>query len=208
MLASVAWGVLQSDWFRINWPLTQVEDSILPSNKLELAYYNYSEEVAAAAEEFDLPYAYLMALIVLECSGQKPAGSRFESGIYRRMEQVRSGERRKYEDVKHKQLENASDEALKNLATSWGPFQLMGYKCVGLNVNVDDIRGDKAVYYGAKWINEEYGDLLRKEKYKDAFHFHNTGRKHPLLGGPRTHDPHYIDRGLKYIAYFEKNKPQ
>lgn len=208
MLASVVWGVMQSDWFRINWPLTQVEESFLPSNALELAHYNYSEEVAVAAEEFDLPYAYLMALIVLECSGQKPAGSRYEPGIYRRMEQVRSGERRKYEAVKHKHLENASDEALKNLATSWGPFQLMGYKCVGLDVNVNDIRGDRAVYYGAKWIDEEYGKLLRKEKYKDAFHFHNTGRKHPLVGGPRTHDPKYIDRGLNYIAYFEKNKPQ
>ena len=164
--------------------------------------------LAGKCEEFDLPYEYLMALLVLECSGQKPAGSRFENGVYNRLVQVKSGDRRKYEAVKQEHLLEASDEAIRNMATSWGPFQLMGYKCVGMDVNVNDIRGERAVFYGAKWIEEEYGRMLRKSHFKDAFHFHNTGRKHPLVGGPRTHDPNYISRGLRYIEYSKSRKPQ
>ena len=207
-LGVAALALIRTEWFRQRWPLTKVEESILPSNALELAFLNYSEEVYLAAEEFDLPYEYLMALLVLECSGQKPAGSRFENGVYNRLVQVKSGDRRKYEAVKQEHLLEASDEAIRNMATSWGPFQLMGYKCVGMDVNVNDIRGERAVFYGAKWIEEEYGRMLRKSHFKDAFHFHNTGRKHPLVGGPRTHDPNYISRGLRYIEYFKSRKPQ
>ena len=90
----------------------------------------------------------------------------------------------------------------KTWRPSWGPLQLMGYKCIGMKVNVKDIRGEDAVFNGMSWVDDEYGQLLRKGKYKDAFHLHNTGRKYPLVGGPKTHDPKYVEKGLQYIQYF------
>ena len=105
--------------------------------------------------------------------------------------------------ITHEMIADASDEALKNLAKSWGPFQLMGYKCLHLDVKVKDLRGDDALDWGAKWIKLEYGHLLRKKRYKDAFHYHNTGKTYPKSGIPKTHDPKYVDNGLKYMAYFE-----
>lgn len=171
---------------------------------LDLTWHNYSEEVKAAAAHFDLPADYLLALITLECSGRKPAGARFEPGVYNRLLAVRAGDRRKYEQVKTSHLEDATDAAVTNLATSWGPFQLMGYKCIGMEVNVADIRGDSAIWHGARWIADEYGKHLRKAHFKDAFHIHNTGRKYPAVGGPKTHDPKYVDKGLERMGWFRE----
>lgn len=169
---------------------------------LELTWENYASDVRKAASNFNLPPEYLLALITLECSGRKPAGSRYEPGVYRRLKAVQSGDTRKYEQVRTKHLKDASDGAVTNLATSWGPFQLMGYKCIGMEVRVHDLRGDSAVWHAVRWIDEEYGKHLRKGHFKDAFHIHNTGRKYPVVGGPRTHDPKYVDKGLERMQWF------
>jgi len=184
-----------------------IEETPTYTNALERAYANYSMEVSRTAEELRLPYEYLMALITLETSGFKPAGTRFEKHVFKQLKKVKSGKLNRYENIKKKTLKDAKHKALKNLATSWGPFQLMGYKCVGMEVNVHNLRSEKAVYYGAKWIKEEYGRLLKKKRYKDAFHYHNTGRKVPRNGKFYTHDPKYIPNGLKYIEYFKKHQP-
>ena len=57
----------------------------------------YSQEVQRAAEKYDLDYGYLMALLMLECSGKKPAGARFEPHVFNRSKQVRDGKRTNYE---------------------------------------------------------------------------------------------------------------
>jgi len=44
---------------------------------------------------------------------------------------------------------------------------------------------------------------LREDRYKDAFHMHNTGHLYPKSGKPRTHDPYYVAKGLAHIEYFE-----
>jgi hypothetical protein len=196
-----AFGVILTFLFWENGPTGLINQ---PSNVLERAKYNYGDEVKEYSDRLNLPYEYFMALIVLECSGNQPSGSRFEPHVFAKLKDVRDGNRRKYENVKPEILANASDDAIKNLATSWGPLQLMGYKCIGMKVNVEDIRGEDAVFHGMSWVDDEYGQLLRKGKYKDAFHTHNTGRKYPLVGGPKTHDPKYVEKGLQYIKYFSK----
>lgn len=182
-----------------------VEGVELPLGQLRDASRNYGAEISRLSKNKGLSYEYLMALIVLECSGRKPAGSRFERHVYGRLEQLRAGERSTYEDVTQGMLTDASDEALTNLATSWGPFQLMGYKCVGMGVNVAELRDAKAVEWSVKWIHKEYGWLLKSGRYKDAFHYHNTGRIYPRFGKARTHDPRYVDKGLAYMEYFRDN---
>ena len=87
---------------------------------------NYSEEALKWAEAFDLPYPYLMALIQLETGGRKPAGKRFESHVFDQLQAVRDGSRLSYENVTAAHLADASDEALRNLATSWGSFPAHG----------------------------------------------------------------------------------
>jgi len=174
---------------------------------LEEVEQNYGEQIELAAKNFNLSPHYLKALCMLECSGRKYIKPRFEPHIFEKLKLVKSGELKKFEHVTQKMLFDASDEALKNLASSWGPFQLMGYKCLLLDIKIADIRSDEAVYWGVKWIDETYGNFVRKEKYKDAFHMHNTGKTFPKSGISKTHDPEYVKNGLKYMEYFKKKTP-
>ena len=174
---------------------------------IELTKENYKEEVTRYAGEFKLPSSYLMALIILESSGRKIIPPRFEPQVYKRLKEVKMGERVSFEHVMPEHLADASDEALKNLASSWGPYQLMGYKCLLLGIKIRDIRGKDAIYWGTKWIDITYGNELRAGNYRDAFHIHNTGRRYPIFGKPFTHDPEYVNRGISYMKQFENNEP-
>jgi len=172
------------------------------NNSSQSVIDNYSNDVFKSSIEFNIPYEYLMSLIQLECSGLKPAGDRFEPHVYKQLKKVQVGALKNYENVTASHLYDASDEAIINLATSWGPFQLMGYKCILLDVKIRDIRGSNGVHYGTQWINLTYGNRLRKAEYKHCFHLHNTGKLYPSTGLPTTHDPQYVQRGLSGLKRF------
>ncbi len=170
---------------------------------------NYGAEIKKLAAQFDLSPEFLKSLIILECSGLKNVKPRYERHIYRRLVSVREGKLDRYENIRPENLRDASDDALKNMARSWGPFQIMGYKCIFLNIQLNDLRGDDALYNAVKWIDLTYGDYIRRGQYKDAFHIHNTGRPYPDDGVSRTYDPKYVQNGLMYMKYFsdfEKKK--
>ena len=171
-------------------------------NSIKSTQMNYGEEIDRLAKEYDLSASYLKALVVLECSGKKPVKPRFEKHVFQKLQKVRDGKRKQFERITKEDLYDASDDALKNLASSWGPFQLMGYKCLHLEVKVSDIRGEDALDWGVRWVHMEYGHLLKSEKFKDAFHYHNTGRVIPSNGKLLTHDPKYVDRGIRYMGLF------
>jgi hypothetical protein len=173
-------------------------------NVVDRTLRNYGTEVLKHAKTHQLPPEYLLALIILESSGRKIIPPRFEPHVFERLKEVKNNQRAAYEHVTPEHLADATHEALKNLASSWGPFQLMGYKCLLLDIKVKDIRGNDAIYWGIHWIDLTYGRELRNGKYKDAFHIHNTGRRHPLVGKPFTHDPNYVTRGLEYMKAFEQ----
>ncbi len=160
---------------------------------------NYGKKLEELALEFNLPSEYLKSLIILESSGKKKVPSRFEKHVYKKLIALREGKISKYETLKSHHLKNASDAAIKNLASSWGPFQLMGYKCLDLGIKVSDIRGDNALFWGVYWINKEYGDYLRNNKFEEAFRIHNTGSPYG-----KTYHSHYVSNGLKHIEYFKK----
>ncbi len=164
--------------------------------------YNYGTEIDDAAKKYDLNASFLKSLCALESSGKSNPGSRFEPHVYQKLKKLKNKEIDKYDCLFPKDLQNASDEALKNLATSWGPFQLMGYKCLELGVTVKDLRGRNTIDHSVDWISKSYGHLIRAKKYEDAFHFHNTGRVVPRLGRYLTYDKSYVPRGIKYMKYF------
>lgn len=176
------------------------------SFKLERTQKNYGTEVDRLSKEFNLPSDYLKALITLECSGRKEFEPRFERHVYTQLKKVRDRHTNNFGSITNKIIHNASDGALKNLATSWGPFQLMGYQCIELGVNLQDIRGKDALYWGIYWINKQYGKRLRRNEFQDAFHIHNTGKPFPKNGISKTHDPNYIKNGLEYLQYFSMHR--
>lgn len=197
-----------SEWLQNKFGITLPEDPRPPGvNDLEWCERNYKDEMLTLSAEYNVPYEYLMALAVLECSGNKPAGHRFEKHILRRLEKIQSGKSMRFEGITTEHLKALDEQGLKNLATSWGPFQLMGYKAIHLDAVVNDLRDeDLAAEIGVKWIKKEYGHFLEKGKFKDAFHYHNTGDRFPLSGRPKTHDPYYVSNGLKFMKYFAARK--
>lgn len=169
----------------------------------EAVLENYGKEIDQIAKEFKINPSYLKALCMLESSGRKPVPPRFEKHVYRRLLLVKKGINEQYEHVQSKHISDIDDEGLMNLASSWGPFQLMGYKCLLLDIKIKDIRGEESVYWGVKWIDMTYGKYLKENRYEDAFHIHNTGMPFPKNKKPRTYDPNYVESGKKWMKYFD-----
>jgi hypothetical protein len=170
---------------------------------LQKTIRNYGAEVDRYAAQLDLPNSYCKALINLESSGRKVFKPRFEKKVFRQLMLVRDGTISNYGSITQKEIGNASDEALKNLATSWGPFQLMGYLVINMDIRVQDIRGENAVYWGMRWIKKRYGNYLEENRFSDAFHIHNTGKPLPKSKISYTTDPNYVKKGLLYMQWFE-----
>lgn len=166
----------------------------------------YGEEVGLIAAQYGHAPEYYLALIMLESSGRSEIPSRFEPHVYDELKAVQNSKRKRYEHVSYRNIKNISDEGLRNLASSWGPFQIMGYKCLELKITVADIRGHESIRYGMMWINKNYGKRIKKKQYTNAFHYHNTGRLFPKNGKSMTHDPNYITNGLKYMAYYRQKR--
>ncbi|MFN5252125.1 MAG: hypothetical protein ACOVQJ_02295 [Bacteroidia bacterium] len=180
-------------------PKTTYSQDIGPEYVLE----NYGIEIQQEAYQLQLPPEYFAALCMLESGGRKPCPPKFEKHVYAKLKMVHAGTKVRYEHVTPHEIGNASDGAIRNLASSWGPFQIMGYKCLLLDVNIEDLRGPQSVHWSMRWINENYGSYLRKKDYKSAFHMHNAGSPFPKNGKTKTHDPNYVKNGLKWMNYFK-----
>ena len=170
---------------------------------LDMVEKHFGSDIDSAAQVYDMNADYLKALCMLECSGKKAIEPRFEPHVYKQLKKVQLGELSNYEHVRPEMLADANDEALRNLASSWGPFQLMGYKCLLLGIKIRDIRGPESVLYGVKWIQMTYGECIKNKQFRDAFHIHNTGQRFPQNGKSKTHDPQYCQKGLRYMKHFE-----
>ena len=93
---------------------------------VERTWLNYSEDVKEVSTELNLPTNYLLALIALECTGRKEVPSRYESHIFNKLIKVRDGDIESFEGIVQGDIINSNDDALKNLASSWGAFSTHG----------------------------------------------------------------------------------
>ncbi|MBN1647549.1 MAG: hypothetical protein JW874_05910 [Spirochaetales bacterium] len=79
---------------------------------------NYGGEIDRVAELLKLPAPYFKALVIIECSGEKPAPHRFEQHVYKRLKELKSGKTSEYKNIKSADLENTDDDTLKSMASS------------------------------------------------------------------------------------------
>ena len=176
--------------------------NFLNPSGLEYVEENYGADIDDASGVYGYDSTFLRALCMLECGGRQHIKPRFEKHIFNRLKRVRDSGKGDYEGIPASEFASASDDALRSLASSWGPFQIMGYKCLQLGIKVKDLRGPRAVHWAMKWIEVNYGYLLKAGRYADAFHMHNTGSLRS--SGSRTHDPNYVRNGLKYMKEFKQ----
>lgn len=159
---------------------------------------HYGAEVEDICKEIGMPAAYFKALIVLECSAKKNPPSRYEHHVFEKLSAVKNGKIKSYSGIRKADLEGYSDQTIKQLATSWGALQLMGYNCLKLNISIDELRGSNSLRHSIIWCEKNYGTYLKNRDFRNAFHIHNTGKPHPLFWVAQTHDPAYVSRGIAY----------
>lgn len=181
------------------WLFTKLIKPVTNQHLLYKVKKNYSQQVDQICKEKQLPANFFKALIILESSADKKPKSRFEKHIYQRLLQVKHGKRKVFTGLKQKDLRRYSDTDLKMLATSWGPFQIMGYHVIRMGITVDALRGKNAIKHGVRWCNQNYGRYLKNRNFKDAFHIHNTGKPFPKHLIPQTYDPAYVFKGILFM---------
>ncbi|MBN2723534.1 MAG: hypothetical protein JXR95_05620 [Deltaproteobacteria bacterium] len=167
----------------------------------------YSGKVNSESSKYGVDPYFFLALIMLETSGRDHL-PRFEEHIHSRLLKYRKLKNGSFRKIPSGQLKKLSERDIRYFASSWGPFQIMGYNAYHLGIPVQELSGSNAITHGMKWIMKEYGYLIKRKRYKDALHYHNTGRKFPVDGKSLTHDPSYVFRGMKYIEYYRSNKKE
>ena len=135
----------------------------------DMAILNYKDKIDSLSGIFKLSPDYLMALIMLESSGKKEVPVRFEKRIYELLLLTKNGKIAGFEQIKTQNLKSFSKKDLKKLASSYGPFQIMGYKSIELKIHFQSLIGENHLYWAIKWIDTDYGNYARNGDFKNAF---------------------------------------
>ena len=98
------------------------------------------------------------------------------------------------------QIAALRDEVLRELATSWGFTQIMGYHVLGRGRSVRDLV-DPGRHYGlavellAEFARDYHLDLGRE--FEPMFRCWNTGQPHG-----KTYDPAYVENGVRRMGLY------
>lgn len=202
---------------------TQIEDERLLSAIRE----KYSAYIDSACRGSGFPASLLAALTANE-TGIDPTKSRFESNVFVDLAQVLAGKKANFgsigaEDILHfispEQPEVRDDVVLSlrdlmNLATSWGPTQIMGYHIFQFPTfksTVDYLANLSSHYVIAVALLTQFksefhlsGDFTDETDDASAyFRCWNTGRP-----DGQTFDPHYAANGLRRMRIYESLPPR
>jgi len=106
-------------------------------------------------------------------------------------------------DANYRQLVAAStDEALRELASSWGYTQIMGYHMVSRRGTARDLLEPERHYRIALELLAEFVDdfqLDPRYEFAELFRCWNTGQPYG-----KTFDPHYVEKGLRRMEIYRR----
>jgi hypothetical protein len=109
---------------------------------------------------------------------------------------------RGFADIHSGEVAQASDDALRELATSWGYTQIMGYHMVGRPGDVHQLLEPHFHFRMAVWLLSEFAvdyHLDAGRDFAEMFCCWNTGRPHG-----RTFDPDYVANGLRRMQIYRQ----
>jgi hypothetical protein len=98
------------------------------------------------------------------------------------------------------ELSRLADEALRELASSWGFVQIMGFQVMGRRGTVRDLLEPRFHYHLANQLLAEFAESYQLDlarEFEDLFHCWNTGRP-----DGRTTDPAYAQNGLMRMEIY------
>ena len=94
------------------------------------------------------------------------------------------------------------DEVLRELATSWGPTQIMGYHMVGRGGTVRDLLDSEFHYRVALELLAEFSEEYQLDlahEFQEMFRCWNTGQPYG-----ETYDPDYVPNGLRRMGLYRE----
>jgi hypothetical protein len=165
-----------------------------------------------------IPEAFIAALAANESSGD-PAKKHFESGAFLDLALVLAGRKPAFGSLGAQDLSgvlvksgisanplSAVTNKLMDLATSWGPTQIMGYQTLKLHLQVSDlielprhfvVCTQLLAEFIAEWklVVRPISTITVCEK---LFRCWNTGEPNGI-----TTDPNYVGKGLNRMAIYE-----
>jgi hypothetical protein len=158
--------------------------------------------IDAAAATCSIPAAFFAALIANE-SGGNPDAQRYEPSVFSALSDVWDEKRTAYGSITKLSIGNygmalsASDDSyfLKDLATSWGVTQIMGYEAIALKIEggAPALRDPVLALKNTTLMLNDFARRFQiaVTESEELFDCWNTGRPHSP-----TYDPQYIPNGL------------
>jgi hypothetical protein len=98
------------------------------------------------------------------------------------------------------ELARLADEALRELASSWGFVQIMGFHVIGRHGTVRDLLEPRFHYHLANQLLAEFAESYQLDltrEFEEMFRCWNTGRP-----DGRTADPAYVENGLRRMEIY------
>jgi hypothetical protein len=159
-------------------------------------------EISHACAMTTVPEAFLAALISVENARLDPHASRFEKAVFEKLKALRNPLkfwRREWSGITPRDLRGLSDEALINLATSFGYTQIMGWHCLhnlrnldGSAASVAQLRDSKLhLLYAVQLLELVARRYLKVKDYGAVLHIWNSGSP-----TGKTFDPGYVANAL------------
>ena len=100
------------------------------------------------------------------------------------------------------ELAELEDDALRELATSWGFTQVMGYHVVGRGGNVRDLVDPDRHFPIALELVAEFAQDYKLDlasEFEEMFRCWNTGQPYG-----KTYDPAYVEKGTRRMAIYRE----
>ncbi len=169
-------------------------------------FERFGSRIDEACEASSVPTAFLAGLIGVEAGKDRRGrlredATRFEAHVFNRLRQVRDGLRKSYNGISRRDLEQASDGAISNLATSFGLTQIMGWHMVkNLRGSIADLRDpDKHLGYAVELLEITAKRYLVAGDYESVLRIWNTGRPRG-----KTYHASYVPNALKVKAFYQE----
>ncbi|HTV56335.1 MAG TPA: hypothetical protein VMI06_15640 [Terriglobia bacterium] len=192
-------------------------------------YGKWNGEIVKATRSSSVSAAFLAALTANE-SGGDPAAQAFEPGIFERLLAVMKGEQPAFGSITAADLVRMAQQGsgalepnstlrttqetkqsaevspalqkrvLRQMATSWGLTQIMGYQTINRKETVQVLLDPLSHYELAVELLEEFSRRFHLNPSKDAesmFRCWNTGRP-----DGKTSDPDYVPQGIQRLRLY------
>ena len=148
-------------------------------------FEEFDEQIAEACAGTVVPPRFIAGLIANEAGKDaqgriKRSATRFEPGVYRHLMAVRDGREASYSGIKRSDIHDASDAAIRALATSYEATQIMGWHVIkNLRCTLSDLRNpDKHFHYTVKLLLlNGFPANATDDRMADEMRQWNTGRE-------------------------------